>query len=76
MRTTLDIEVDILAAAKELAAKEKTTAGRVLSQLARRGLSMGHPQKSAERNGIEMLPVRDEAVSVEHVRNIMDAEGI
>jgi hypothetical protein len=54
MRTTLDIDEDVLESAKELAAKRRTTAGRVLSELARsalspRGLS---PRK---RNGVPLL---------------------
>lgn len=39
MRTTLDIDDDVLEAAKELAREEKTTAGKVLSDLARQALS-------------------------------------
>jgi hypothetical protein len=39
MRTTLEIDDDILHAAKELARAEKKTAGQVLSELARRGLT-------------------------------------
>ena len=39
MRTTLDIEEDVLLAAKELAEREGSTAGRIISLLARRGLS-------------------------------------
>ena len=41
MRTTLDIDDDILQAAKELARAEKKTAGQVLSELARKGLGAG-----------------------------------
>ena len=39
MRTTLDIDDDILQAAKELARRDRKTAGRVVSELASRGLS-------------------------------------
>ncbi len=39
MRTTLDIDDDILQAAKELARAERKTAGQVLSELARKGLT-------------------------------------
>jgi hypothetical protein len=39
MRTTLDIDDDVLQAAKELARREGQTAGRILSELARRGLT-------------------------------------
>ena len=39
MRTTLDIDDDVLQAAKELARAEKKTAGQVLSDLARKALT-------------------------------------
>ncbi|MEW5964409.1 MAG: antitoxin [Pseudomonadota bacterium] len=39
MRTTLDIDDDVLAAVKERARAEKRTAGEVLSDLARKALS-------------------------------------
>jgi hypothetical protein len=38
MRTTLDIDDEVLAAAKEMARREHKTAGQVLSELARRAL--------------------------------------
>jgi hypothetical protein len=44
MRTTLDIDDDILQAVKELARVERKTAGQVLSELARKGLTQrGEP---------------------------------
>ena len=39
MRTTLDIDDDVLAAAKELARSERSSAGGVLSRLARQALT-------------------------------------
>jgi hypothetical protein len=39
MRTTLDIDDDVLRAAKELARREKKTAGAVISELTRRALT-------------------------------------
>lgn len=39
MRTTLDIDNDVLQAAKERARREKKTAGEVISELARRALT-------------------------------------
>ena len=39
MRTTLDIEDDVLAAAKELARRQGTSAGEVVSRLPRVALS-------------------------------------
>ena len=39
MRTTLDIEEDVLFAAKDLARRQKKTAGKIISELARKGLA-------------------------------------
>ncbi len=39
MRTTLDIDDDVLQAAKEIARREKKTAGKVVSMLARSALT-------------------------------------
>ena len=39
MRTTLDLDDDVLASAKEIARRENKTAGQVLSALARRALT-------------------------------------
>ena len=39
MRTTLDIDEDVLTAAKELARREGKTAGAIMSELGRRALS-------------------------------------
>ena len=56
MRTTLDIDDDILQAAKEIAANRGITAGRVLSELARKSLE---PRRaSGVRNGVPLLPRR------------------
>lgn len=57
MRTTLDIDDDILQAAKELAAARGSTAGKVLSELARRGLA-GTGDTAPTRNGVPLLPAR------------------
>lgn len=41
MRTTLDIDDDLLAAAKELARRERKSTGRVVSELVRKALTGG-----------------------------------
>ncbi len=57
VRTTLDIDEDVLQAAKELAAARGRTAGQVLSELARAGLQP--PARAARvRNGVPLLPPR------------------
>jgi hypothetical protein len=79
MRTTLDIEDDVLQAAKELAQREGGTAGQVISALARRGLA-SPPTKSKKsagtRNGVPLLASRGEVVTLERVQKLMDEEGI
>jgi len=79
MRTTLDIEDDVLQAAKELAQREGGTAGKVISTLARCGLA-GPQTKSKKspvtRGGVPLLSSRGEVVTLEHVQNLMDQEGI
>jgi hypothetical protein len=79
MRTTLDIEDDVLQAAKELAQRENSTAGQVISALARRGLSnpARSPKKSSTtRGGVPLLASRGEVVTLEHIQNLMDQEGV
>ncbi len=56
MRTTLEIDDDVLQAAKEIAANRATTAGRVLSDLARKALE---PRRAPRvRNGVPLMPRR------------------
>ena len=79
MRTTLDIEDDVLQAVRELARREGATAGKVISALARRGLSVsavGRRKRSAARGGVPVLPSRGEVVTLEHVQQLQDQEGI
>ena len=79
MRTTLDIDNDVLAATKELARQEGKTAGAVLSELARKGLSVqGGTKRPAlkNRNGVPLLPRRKEVITIEKIRRLMDEEGI
>ena len=56
MRTTLDIDPDVLEAAKELAQHRGTTAGKVLSELARKALTP--TTRVAVRNGVPLMPCR------------------
>jgi len=81
MRTTLDIELDILSAAKEIAAKEKTTAGRVISRLARQGMLASKAPSAGEptvvvRNGVPVIAGTGHPITLEHVRKLMDEEGV
>jgi hypothetical protein len=56
MRTTLDIDDDVLNAVKELASARRATAGQILSELARKAL---RPSGTARvRNGVPLLARR------------------
>jgi hypothetical protein len=56
MRTTLDLDADILQAAKELARTRGLTTGQIVSELVRKAL---HPSRAARlRNGVPVLSSR------------------
>jgi Arc/MetJ family transcription regulator len=83
VRTTLDIDDDLLAAAKELARREGSTAGAVVSRLLRRSLTglddrPAAPARRARRvAGFEPFAARPGVVTTnEQVDALRDAEGI
>lgn len=55
MRTTVDIEEDVLLAARELARRQGVSLGRAISELARRGLVRAEGETM--RNGVPLFPV-------------------
>lgn len=76
MRTTIDIDSDVLLAAKDLARREHKTAGQIISELARRALTQ--PQSSPGVSepeafyGIRPLPSRGGVVSNELINKLRD----
>ena len=56
MRTTLDIDDDLLQAVKELGALHGKTAGQMMSELARKGLAPAPASGARVRNGVPLLP--------------------
>jgi hypothetical protein len=76
MRTTLDIDEDILGAARELAARQKKTAGKVISELARKGIQ-SHSGKSTSKvlHGFEILPADGRIITPQLVQKIMEELG-
>lgn len=54
MRTTLDLDEDVVAAAKELASGERRSLGSVISELARRGLT---PAQVGSEDGLPVIRV-------------------
>jgi hypothetical protein len=76
MRTTIDIDDDVLAAAKDLAAAQKTTAGKVISNLARTALTRPAAQKGPEyRNGLRLMPAAEGIVTPEMIDRLSE-EGM
>jgi hypothetical protein len=65
MRTTLDIDDDILQAAKEIARAERKTAGQVLSELARKGLTQpGEPSYGLAEDATPAFVTKDSWVQL------------
>jgi hypothetical protein len=76
MRTTLDIDDDLLRIAKEIAVAEKKTTGKVLSDLARKALTtpgFGEDVQPELDRGWYVLPRRGGGiVTNELVRRLLD----
>jgi hypothetical protein len=53
MRTTIDLDEDLLLIAKQLAEQQRTTMGRVVSKLVRKALEPGETPKV--RNGVPLF---------------------
>ena len=80
MRTTLNLAEDALIAAQTLARRQQISLGDAVSELVRRGatLTTGAPAAApkALRGRFALLPRRDEVVTAEHVRALMEREGV
>lgn len=72
MRTTVNVDDDVLLAVKERAQRERRTIGEVLSELARQALAGRAPQQgAAEFHGFRPLPARGRPISnamIDHLR--------
>ena len=75
MRTTLDIEDDVLFAAKALARRDKRSAGQVISELARKGLAGGATPAAQEPEavyGFRPFPKEGRIVSNELINKLRE----
>ena len=77
MRTILDIDDDILAAATQLAKKRNSTAGEVISDLARQALTGPaiSDDGSRYRNGFRLLPRTGQIITSEIVRRWLEEDS-
>ena len=75
VRTTVNLDEDVLQAARELARSRRSTLGEVLSELARRALQPA-PDTTGTRNGVPLLPRREGShpVTPETVQAILDEQ--
>ncbi|MBI4906693.1 MAG: CopG family transcriptional regulator [Acidobacteria bacterium] len=73
MRTTLDIDDDVLLALKDAAARERVSVGRMVSKLVRAALT---PASGKSRNGVLVFEVKPDAplMSMEMVNRLRDEE--
>jgi hypothetical protein len=83
VRTTLDIADDVLLAAKDVARREKKSAGQVVSDWARSALLARAANGSTvllnsplARYGIEPLPARGGVVTEALINRLREQEGI
>ena len=79
MRTTLSLDDDIFAVARQRAQRERTSMGEAVSRYVRDGLRANAQvpaAPSAFRSKYSVLPARDEIITTDHIRRLMDQEGI
>jgi hypothetical protein len=85
MRTTLDIEDDVLAAAKELARRQGTSAGAMVSRLLRAalngsaagGLAPSAPATTGALAGFRPFPARTgQLVTNSQIDQLRDEDGL
>ena len=79
MRTTLDIDEDVLAATKEIAKRQRKPAGKLASELMREALQLraGHTlPKSSGLHGFRPIPSGRVPVTNELVNKLRDELGI
>ena len=73
MRTTLNIDDDVVAAARELAADERRSLGSVISELARRGLTPARVETGGDLPVIR-VPAGSPPITPETVRRALDED--
>ena len=76
MRTTLDIDSDVLQAVKEIAAARNMTAGSVVSELLRKALTLNSgTDKRVLRNGFRTMPPSGKIVTSAMVKELLEKDN-
>jgi len=81
MRTTLDIDEDVLLATKAIAQRERVSAGQVVSRLLRQAMTQGSSpdlsvKDAAAHYGFRPFAARGVLVTDEQVSDLREREGI
>ncbi len=79
MRTTLSIDQDVLIAAKHEARRQNITLGEMATELMRTGLRARGAKNASAASTVgrfALLAPRDEIITAEHVRKLMEQEGV
>lgn len=79
-RTTVNLADGALIAARNVAQRERLSLGEAVSELIRRGVAAGASsgsigrQRPALRGRFALLPARDEVITPQHVRELLERE--
>ena len=81
MRTTITLSDDAFYVAKHLAQRENISLGDAVSALIRAGANAGAEPSSGSNQGrligrFALLPLRDEVITIDQVRLMMEQNGI
>ena len=76
MRTTLNVENDVLDAAKALAAARKVSVGAALSELARRGVAARTPLSARNGFPVFQVPAGTPGFGLDEVAAAIDREDL
>lgn len=82
MRTMIDVDEDVLAAAKELARKQRVSIGKIVSGLLREAMSGRYSRSEARHDppakagGFRPFPARGRVVTDGLIEQIRDTEGV
>jgi len=83
MRTMLDIDDDVLAAAEELAGRERTTTGKLVSDVMREALHVrshpapaDRPRRVSHVHGFDPIPAGGAVVTDELVNELREEVGV
>ena len=74
-----NLSEDAAIAARNVAQRERLSLGAAISELTRRGASAGPAAPHAShvlRGRFALLPARDKLITPQHVRELMEREGI